>query len=228
MTSIVADTRIGGTTVMRPDAQLAVVSDGLGHALTTRQNPNGQDECADADFLRCNDGITWVQAGTRFTNFSGGNDSPLNNRPTMGEHIVSRSGGVEYDTVPLLRFGLNSVRMCAGPTRTQAWQIPPAPNWAECWGTFAVGAPNADGTQFKQGLMMGYSFGAGKAYLQNYDVELSTFLPLSIARPEFAIVSSQPPRGVGDLTFELTSNTALTIKVKGSDGVVRSGTVTLA
>lgn len=43
----------------------------------------------------------------------------------------------------------------------------------------------------------------------------------------------QPPASVtpsanGDLTVEATSNTTLTFKLKGSDGVVRSGTLTLA
>ena len=36
------------------------------------------------------------------------------------------------------------------------------------------------------------------------------------------------PAAIGDLVFQLTSNTALVIKVKGSDGVVRSATLTLA
>lgn len=40
--------------------------------------------------------------------------------------------------------------------------------------------------------------------------------------------SSVTPVDNGDVTFELTNNTTLTIKAKGSDGVVRSGTVTLS
>lgn len=40
--------------------------------------------------------------------------------------------------------------------------------------------------------------------------------------------SSVTPVSNGDVVFELTNNTTLTIKAKGSDGVVRSGTVTLA
>lgn len=40
--------------------------------------------------------------------------------------------------------------------------------------------------------------------------------------------SSVTPANNGDVTFELTSNTTLTIKAKGSDGTVRSGTVTLS
>jgi hypothetical protein len=35
------------------------------------------------------------------------------------------------------------------------------------------------------------------------------------------------PASNGDMVFELTNNTTLTIKVKGSDGVVRSATLTL-
>jgi hypothetical protein len=46
-------------------------------------------------------------------------------------------------------------------------------------------------------------------------------------------VTLQPPASVtpasnGQMTFELTSNTSLVIKVKGSDGTVRSTTLTLA
>lgn len=33
---------------------------------------------------------------------------------------------------------------------------------------------------------------------------------------------------VGDMVFELTNNTTLTVKVKGSDGIVRSVALTLA
>lgn len=44
----------------------------------------------------------------------------------------------------------------------------------------------------------------------------------------FTPSSSVTPVSNGDVVFELTNNTTLTIKAKGSDGVVRSGTVTLA
>lgn len=40
--------------------------------------------------------------------------------------------------------------------------------------------------------------------------------------------ASVTPANNGDVVFELTNNTTLTIKAKGSDGVVRSGTITLA
>lgn len=36
------------------------------------------------------------------------------------------------------------------------------------------------------------------------------------------------PAGIGDMAFQLTNNTTLVVKVKGSDGVVRSATLTLA
>lgn len=44
----------------------------------------------------------------------------------------------------------------------------------------------------------------------------------------FAPGASVTPVDNGDVVFELTNNTTLTIKAKGSDGVVRSGTITLA
>lgn len=40
--------------------------------------------------------------------------------------------------------------------------------------------------------------------------------------------ASVTPASNGDLVFELTSNTSLTIKVKGSDGTVRSAILTLS
>ena len=40
--------------------------------------------------------------------------------------------------------------------------------------------------------------------------------------------ASSTPAANGSLAFELTSNTALTVKVRGSDGVVRSAVLTLA
>lgn len=40
--------------------------------------------------------------------------------------------------------------------------------------------------------------------------------------------NSVTPVDNGDVVFELTNNTTLTVKAKGSDGVVRSGTITLA
>ena len=45
-----------------------------------------------------------------------------------------------------------------------------------------------------------------------------------ILRPQ----ASATPHLIGDAVFQLTSDTTLAIKVRGSDGVVRSGTVTLA
>jgi hypothetical protein len=39
---------------------------------------------------------------------------------------------------------------------------------------------------------------------------------------------SVTPEAVGDMVFQLTSNTSLVVKVKGSDGTVRSATLTLA
>lgn len=40
--------------------------------------------------------------------------------------------------------------------------------------------------------------------------------------------SSMTPQNNGDMAFQLTSNTSLTIRVRGSDGVVRSGSITLS
>lgn len=42
------------------------------------------------------------------------------------------------------------------------------------------------------------------------------------------LAASVTPANNGDVVFQATSNTSFTIKYKGSDGVVRSGSVTLA
>jgi hypothetical protein len=49
-------------------------------------------------------------------------------------------------------------------------------------------------------------------------------------RNEFAVLpqASVTPNGVGEMVFQLTNNTTLVVKVKGSDGTVRSATLTLA
>lgn len=54
---------------------------------------------------------------------------------------------------------------------------------------------------------------------------------LAFQSPESLVVkplSSVTPANNGDMIFQLTSNTSLVIKVRGSDGVVRSATLTLA
>lgn len=48
-----------------------------------------------------------------------------------------------------------------------------------------------------------------------------------------SLVTDRPATSItptvnGQVVFELTSNTTLTIKAKGSDGIVRSGTITLS
>jgi len=51
---------------------------------------------------------------------------------------------------------------------------------------------------------------------------------LTAVNPEFHIDAGQTPGGNGGIKFELTNNTTLTIKVKGTDGVVRSAAITLS
>ena len=41
-------------------------------------------------------------------------------------------------------------------------------------------------------------------------------------------VASATPYGLGELCFQLTDNTTLVVKARGSDGIVRSATLTLA
>lgn len=50
----------------------------------------------------------------------------------------------------------------------------------------------------------------------------------TFARATFTPAASVTPASNGDVDIQLTSNTSLTFKAKGSDGTVRSGSVTLA
>lgn len=45
---------------------------------------------------------------------------------------------------------------------------------------------------------------------------------------EFTAVNSSTPTGAKDVTFEYVNDTTLKIKMKGTDGVVRSTTLTLS
>ena len=57
----------------------------------------------------------------------------------------------------------------------------------------------------------------------------AAFMPLEqIQAPILTPPASATPAANGTLAFELTSNTSLTIKVRGLDGVVRSAVLTLA
>lgn len=47
-------------------------------------------------------------------------------------------------------------------------------------------------------------------------------------QPVLTLAASQEPVRNGELVFEATSNTSLTFKYRGSDGVVRSGSITLS
>lgn len=55
-----------------------------------------------------------------------------------------------------------------------------------------------------------------------------TDTPALIKNPVLRPPAENDPVAAGDMVFELTSDTTLTIKVKGSDDVVRSAAITLA
>jgi hypothetical protein len=63
------------------------------------------------------------------------------------------------------------------------------------------------------------------------EVPLNQYLgELAYMNAEAVVIQPQvsvTPNGIGDMVFQLTSNTSLVIKVKGSDGVVRSSTLVL-
>jgi hypothetical protein len=85
---------------------------------------------------------------------------------------------------------------------------------------------------------------ASRAYIRNKTASLETLSILNAGNvgigetaPDYKLDvngtfgftpgASVTPVDNGDVVFELTNNTTLTVKAKGSDGVVRSGTIVL-
>jgi hypothetical protein len=69
------------------------------------------------------------------------------------------------------------------------------------------------------------------AYLQTVANAVTTAYAAPIESPNglaFPLLSTMTPARNADMTFELASDTSLVVKVKGSDGTVRSATLTLA
>lgn len=109
-----------------------------------------------------------------------------------------------------------------------------------------VGSMQVNGTRWiavGAGSNMVWDSGTGGNYtdiksyaLRHYDHTGALIATMSsaatgwnIARPlTWKPAASQTPANNGELTFEATSNTTVTVKLKGSDGVVRSAALTLA
>lgn len=62
----------------------------------------------------------------------------------------------------------------------------------------------------------------------NLDVGIVTATSLNVGVATVGIASTSTLTNNSTLTFELTDDTTLTIRVRGADGVVRSGIVTLS
>jgi hypothetical protein len=72
---------------------------------------------------------------------------------------------------------------------------------------------------------------APAAYLQTVATAVTTAYAAPIESPNglaFPLLATMTPARNADMTFELASNTSLVVKVRGSDGTVRSATLTLA
>lgn len=69
----------------------------------------------------------------------------------------------------------------------------------------------------------------GQAVRVLYDIQrkIATTLDALIAGRSVPAAAADPIEN-GHMVIEATNNTTITIKLKGSDGVVRSGTVTLS
>ena len=87
-----------------------------------------------------------------------------------------------------------------------------------------MSAPTANG------LLLPDFRGDEKPNVKNWPVvdKFMTDTSALIKDPVLTPPAENDPVAAGDMVFELTSDTTLTIKVKGSDDVVRSAAITLA
>jgi len=123
--------------------------------------------------------------------------------------ILNKSASAQFTSI---RGNLNGVR-----------------RWAMFLGGTAVESGGNTGSEFSinrytdTGTALGAALTIDRA---TGDVTIPSALHVGplIQRP----AASATPANNGDVMFELTNNTQLKIKVKGSDGIVRSATLTLA
>lgn len=97
--------------------------------------------------------------------------------------------------------------------------------------SFADGSVGFPSVRRAGDITTGIFFAVQKVGFSTAGVERMAVLntKLDIAVPiEFAPGASVTPTNNGDVVFELTSNTQLKVKAKGSDGIVRTATLTLA
>jgi hypothetical protein len=123
--------------------------------------------------------------------------------------------------------------------------------WYRCTITATIGASGASGAQVYLTTANGgpvtytgdgtsgiYIWGAQLEaastvgpYIKTVATAITTPYAAPIESPNglaFPLLSSMTPARNSDMTFELASNTSLVVKVRGSDGTVRSATLTLA
>jgi hypothetical protein len=73
-------------------------------------------------------------------------------------------------------------------------------------------------------------FVGGTGVLTDFKIQYNsaTKIRLKSDGANLVLSASATPSGNGDMIFEHTSNTTLTVKLRGSDGVVRTATITLS
>ena len=100
------------------------------------------------------------------------------------------------------------------------------------WGWYAGGTVVAEVESFRLNLMQDLLVSSGDVIIQN------GFLGVNETNPNYRLDvngafgftpgASVTPIDNGDVVFEATNNTTFTVKLKGADGVIRSGTITLS
>jgi hypothetical protein len=132
-----------------------------------------------------------------------------------GSYSFVEASGVRYRRHPEVQEFLAKLRMQddSQPANYRAWIIGNASQ------TLKITAASDDETNLADALVITRGLSGSTPLIQSTRIA-GTF----ISTPPASVV----PGTNGDMVFELTSNTQLKVKVKGSDGTVRSTTLTLA
>ena len=173
-------------------------------------------------------------SGTRdIARYDGFNSTPTANDSVRESYYLTDSNGAQIEAA---RATFRATSVTAGAVSGQIF-----------WGTRAAGtmaerlvlATTALFPLTNGGLTAGASGSAfGGLFLSSaasinwnagaYTITQSSANLIFSGGAHFSPGASQTPANNGQVTFELTNNTTLTFKAKGSDGTVRSGTVTLS
>lgn len=188
--------------------------------------------------------ITRSAAGSIRNVFSADTDGNVSIGPSFSGNVTSLTAGYQRISNEYCRLQLEKTNLAAN---NKVWEINNASDGAfevrTATDTYFHTGANVAWSVARSGLTVSgqswtvnsgeFSFGGGNIVPQTDNAVAlgkSTAKWSNIYSKNISLypASSVTPADNGQMTFELTSNTQLKVKVKGSDGVVRSATLTLA